>query len=453
MDAHFAPDFRLQIGGNPISAEMRSSVTRVNCESALEGADRVEVALSNDRLQWLDNRHLRSDNSLILDLGYHSEEFKRMFSGVITGKDATFPSGGAPTLTVVAQDRMTYLQKGNATRWFAINTPKVNIPIPDLITTGFVTLTRGLIPIYDPIGAALSIIVAGFGMIVAYNDKGAMEKMIRKQDGESDMEFLAKVAAENGWEMMIDHASEPSGHLLHFFSPLDHLEEDVTLRYGHSLFDFTPKLTEVGQIAAVSARLWWAERKMEFTVTVSWDWDRQTLDLSIQPGFGISGVLDQSPESLNHAVEAASERQGDEPIEETRERAEAARAQADAQREEQQEQIAENTNSAEFKMLGESLELSTAPRKILGTLLPKLNSRITGKGSTVGNPDIRPGAVLRIEGIGRQFGGLYRVTSANHTIDSGGYRTNFEVRKEIWFGSIPEPEQGAVPISLQGRPL
>ena len=104
-------------------------------------------------------------------------------------------------------------------------------------------------------------------------------------------------------------------------------------------------------------------------------------------------------------------------------------------------------------MLGESLELSTAPKKILGKLLPKLNSRITATGSTTGDPNIKPGAVLRIEGVGEQFGGLYRVTSASHTIDSGGYRTNFELRKEIWFGSIPGPEQGAVPITLQGRSL
>ena len=75
----------------------------------------------------------------------------------------------------------------------------------------------------------------------------------------------------------------------------------MTLRYGHSLFEFTPKLTEVGQIAAVSAKLWWPDKKLEFTITVSWDWDRQSLDLSIQPGFGMAGALDQSPESLDRA--------------------------------------------------------------------------------------------------------------------------------------------------------
>jgi hypothetical protein len=43
--------------------------------------------------------------------------------------------------------------------------------------------------------------------------------------------------------------------------------------------------------------------------------------------------------------------------------------------------------------------------------------------------------VIRIDGLGASdFNGNYRVTSASHTVDSGGYRTSFEVRKG--FGGI-----------------
>ena len=68
--------------------------------------------------------------------------------------------------------------------------------------------------------------------------------------------------------------------------------------------------------------------------------------------------------------------------------------------------------------------------------------------SVVGDLRIKNGGVVRIEGAGEQFGGLYRVTSVTHSVDTGGWRTSFELRKEIWFGSIPLPEQGAVPIRL-----
>jgi hypothetical protein len=66
----------------------------------------------------------------------------------------------------------------------------------------------------------------------------------------------------------------------------------------------------------------------------------------------------------------------------------------------------------------------------------------------IGDPNIRAGNVIRIEGAGEEFGGLYRATSVTHTIDSGGFRTQFEARKEIWFGSIPLADQGAVPVRL-----
>jgi hypothetical protein len=90
----------------------------------------------------------------------------------------------------------------------------------------------------------------------------------------------------------------------------------------------------------------------------------------------------------------------------------------------------------------------TAPREILGRLIPKLNNRLTGTGTCVGDPTIRPGAVIKLTGLGVEFGGLYRVTSATHTLDANGYRTSFEVRKEIWFGSIPNEDQAAIPIRL-----
>ena len=90
----------------------------------------------------------------------------------------------------------------------------------------------------------------------------------------------------------------------------------------------------------------------------------------------------------------------------------------------------------------------TAPARLVSELIPRLNKRLTGSGSTVGDPRIRAGTVLRLDGLGVQFGGLYRVTSATHSIDGGGYRTGFEVRKEIWFSAIPLVEQGAVPVGI-----
>jgi uncharacterized protein len=84
----------------------------------------------------------------------------------------------------------------------------------------------------------------------------------------------------------------------------------------------------------------------------------------------------------------------------------------------------------------EALGPASAPKTILGELLPRLNNRLTGSGTTVGNPAIKAGRVIGFEGLGGEFGGLYRVTSATHTIDEGGYRTAFDARKEVWFRAL-----------------
>jgi hypothetical protein len=176
---------------------------------------------------------------------------------------------------------------------------------------------------------------------------------------------------------------------------------DVVLQYGRSLIDFTPRITNVGQIAGVSVKIWQPEIKMEFTVSVSWDWDRNSLNLKISPGFGTQAPSNDDDESEGNKM----------------------------------------------MLVEEPVNQHTAPRVILAKLLAKLNQRLTCSGSTIGDPRIKAGVVVRIEKVGAQFGGLYRITSANHSLDGGGYRTSFEARKEIWFGSIPAIEQGAVRLN------
>lgn len=55
---------------------------------------------------------------------------------------------------------------------------------------------------------------------------------------------------------------------------------------------------------------------------------------------------------------------------------------------------------------------------------------IQGEGACIGRTDLRAGAVVRMEGLGQRFNGLYYVTSATHTYaPAHGYRTMFTVRR------------------------
>lgn len=417
----YAPEFKVMINGSQIPAALRASVSSVTFQSGFDAADRVELTLVNENLRWLDHPLLGMDKKLTLAIGYAPDPLTQVFAGEIVSQNASFPASGTPILTVAAQDRRHRLQSGKKARWFAVPVPSYgNIPIPDAAVVDMVSLGNELIPITDPIGAALSVLLGGVQTVAALNDPVTMQEIIRKQAGESDYDFLKRIALENGWDMLIDHTGDSGGCKLRFMSPLEHLESDVTLKYGQSLIDFSPRLSTVGQIAGITANIWISAIKTEFTITVSWDWDRQQLELGISPGFGLPGQMARTP-----GAGAASKDEG------------------------QAEQSPDESSAkVSWTLVDEPLTLASAPRVILGKLIPLLNKRLTGSGSTVGDPRILPGKVLRLEGLGEKFGGLYRVTSATHTIDSGGYLSSFEVRKEIWFGSIPLPQQGAVPVHL-----
>lgn len=392
----YAPEFKIKINGENIPIALRNAITSITYQDGIEGADRVEISISNDNLRWLDHSLLSLDNKLTLAIGYAPDPLKEVFFGGITGVSASFSNGTTPTLTVVAHDFLNRLERGSVHRSFALSIPSVgNFPIPDPIVAGIVAGTNLLIPLIDPIGAALSVLTG----LAASADPEEAEGLVRVQKG-SNFEFLSQIAKDNGWEMYIDHTLEPRGYVLRFKFLIQNYSPNLTLKWGESLMDFTPRISNVGQVLGVTVRVWVETIKMEFSVSLSWDYDRGTFDLMVAPGIGkLSSIIN--------------------------------------------EKVASKT----LTILDQPVKLSTAPRIILSELLPRLNNRLTGTGSAIGDSRIRSGEVINLEGLGQQFSGLYRITSATHIIDSGGYRTNFDVRKEVWFGSTPIPKG----IGVQGQ--
>src|SRR5947208_4460878 len=79
---------------------------------------------------------------------------------------------------------------------------------------------------------------------------------------------------------------EPKGYVLKFQFLIQDYAPSVTLKWGQSLMDFTPKITTVGQVFGISTRIWVPSIKMEFVIVLSWDYDRAAFDLMIYPGLG-----------------------------------------------------------------------------------------------------------------------------------------------------------------------
>ena len=392
-----APEFAIGIGGDAIPAALRGAITSVSYTDGMEGADRVEVSIANPSLQWLDHPMLQVDNAFRLSIGYAPGPLEEVFVGEITGIEPSFPGSGIPTIRLTAQDALQRLQHGTKDRSFRIKIPSVgNFPLPDPAVAALVSGTNLLVPDLDPIGGALSTLIS-LSTFLAFPQFAQMA--VRKQSGMNDFQFLTEVAKDNGWQMYIDHTAEPRGSVLKFQFLVQDYAASLTLRWGASLMEFTPRLTTVGEIDGVSARVWVDSLKMEFVITVNWDFDRASFNLSIVPGAGELGDLLAPGKTTT--IKPAS--------------------------------------------------YATAPRKILTELLPKLNNRLTGSGSTVGDPRIKASRVVNLEGLGQQFSGLYRITSSTHTLDSGGYKTSFQARKEVWFGSIPAPKGGGGLVRVQGR--
>jgi hypothetical protein len=259
-------------------------------------------------------------------------------------------------------------------------------PIPDPAVAATVAAEHELRLASDPVSLAIAAVLGGveYGVRTATGE-GAHE-LIRKQRGQNDLQFLSVIARENGWLMTVDHAGAQGGNVLRFTSFFAHVTSDLTFRYGQDLIEFLPRLSTVGEVLRVTARFWIPQVKIEMTVTVGWDWDRQSLEVSAFPSAGMPG---------------AGAGTGGRGVATT--------------------------------LVGEEVSATNVSRALLANLIEKLNQRLTGTASVVGNTHLRPGGVVRLEGVGSLFGGPYRITGVNHTLDTSGFRTSFEVRKEVWF--------------------
>lgn len=394
------PTFTLQINGANLPPALRGAVTSVTWTNGIEGSDSVEVTFANQNLQWLDSPILAVDNGFNLSVGYAPDPLEKVFVGEITGVEPSFPSGGMPTIRVTAHDFLQRLTHGKVDRSFAINIPTIGtLPVPDPAVAAIVSAGNLLIPDLDPIGAALSTLMSLVSYILAPQEA---QNSVRKEAKESDFDFLTFIAKENGWEMYIDHSVEPKGYMLRFQFLMQDYSPSVTLQWGQSLMDFTPRLTTVGDIWGVTARVWIASLQVEFVIMINWDYDRACFNLMIYPGLSdLSSVLGKNV-------------------------------------------------AASVSIKPTSFPASL--HEVLTELLPRLNNRLTGSGSTIGNPAIKAGKVVNLVGVGSQFSGLYRITSATHTFDTSGYRTNFKARKEVWFSGFPLPNGpgGLVRVQNQG---
>ena len=257
---------------------------RLRCRPALEGADRVELALANEDLRWLDHPLLALDTRAArcrsatrpdpLDAGVRRRDRR--------ARRRRFPSGGAPTLTVAAQDRLQRLQQGDEGALVRDPDPDVgNMPLPDIAVARHRRARERARPDLRPgRRRALGHPRRRRGGRGARRPRRRCRSSIRKQDGESDFDFLQRIARENGWELLDRPrraARRPPAALLLAARPPD-ADVDARLRPLAARLH-AARLSKVGQIVVGHrVRLGRADQDAASPSRVGWDWDRAAAD-------------------------------------------------------------------------------------------------------------------------------------------------------------------------------
>jgi phage protein D len=384
----YSPVYRVTINGSDLPASVRSCVTSVRYETGVEGSDQVQLSLANPDLRFLQS-HIRGlgtlsvptgirvpgarldvvpsglfdlENQLALSLGYPPDAPTEMFLGEISGVGASFPSSGMPTLTITAHDFMQRLTRGSVSRGFG--------PLPDAAVVAILTLENGLLPLIDPYMIPLDALNTVGNFLFGTG---------RVQSHQSDFQLLSQIAAKYDMEAHVDH------HTLYLTRLIKEHTPRLTLTYGQSLLDFSPRVTSVGQVAGFSMRVALREVRIDLLISIFWDFDRESIGITVLPA--------------QAAIIAPAVSQ---PVQESK-----------------------------YRTIRNAIDVANTVVGLIHELRQKLNNRLTGSGNAVGDPRIQAGAVIHLAGLGVDFSGNYRVTKATHTIDTNGYRTSFEVQREI----------------------
>ncbi len=385
----YAPEFRVRINGADIPAALRASITSVRHQEGRNAADRVEIGIANTNLRWL-QEHIRGLGVRPFATGIKLGPLPGM-SPVPAG---LFDIDNKLTLAMgYAGDSLEEMFIGEVTGLEASfpsgGVPAMSLvahdylhrlsqgsyargfgPLPDFLIASILSVENRLIPIVEPIVREASMALAAANLI--FSGTG------RKQRGQTHLELLTEIAATYDAEFSVE------GDVLYLTRFLKEYTPRLTLTWGADLLDFTPKMSSIGQAAGVAMKFTLREIPLDFLVSVFWDFDRESLGVVVLPGAAAPAAKSGGPvfTIINRPI-------------------------------------------------GSPADIANSALVIAHELRTKLNSRLTGSGSAVGDPRLRAGAVIRLEGLGPDFSGDYRVGGTVHTIDSGGYRTTFEVFKEI----------------------
>jgi phage protein D len=193
------------------------------------------------------------------------------------------------------------------------------------------------------------------------------------QGDEDDATFLLKLAHRNNFDCYV-YVDANHKDKLRFGARRRAVEHK--LKWRESLRSFTPTLTMSGQVSKVTVRGWNIDKK-EAVIG-------EAVAADLEKASGTTGA--------DKAKTAVANRQE--------------------------------------VVIGASVETEEEAKALAKSLLEnRVNAFVTGKGSLIGRPDIRPGDTVSISELGTLFSGIYDVIKVEHQLDDKGFSTTFDVTK------------------------
>jgi uncharacterized protein len=193
------------------------------------------------------------------------------------------------------------------------------------------------------------------------------------QRNQTDLDFLLERAQRIGFEVFVDDKT------MHFRSRGIDRKEVIKLRRDVELLEFLPRLSSMGQVSEIVVRGWDPTSKKEIVARSSSGRKSATM------GGSTSG-----PRAVQQSFGDDTTVRVDTPV--------------------------HTQEDADDYAKGLFAEMA------LGY--------IRAEGVCIGEPALRAGSNVQVEGIGRRFSGLYYVTSVVHKYSSKtGYRTDFSARR------------------------
>ena len=384
----YSPSYRLRINGDDLPASVRSHVMSIRYEDGLEGSDQVQMTLANPGLKFLKS-HIRGMSAVAPPSGVGLNTFAESGTEfalfdldneveLAMGYDPDPPrdmflgeiTGVSANFPNGGMPTLTVTAHDFLQRTTRGTASRGFWPLPDAPIVSILALENALIPLIEP-----SILPLDAINMVGNFLFGTSTKQVKS----SDFKLLTEIAERYDMQLSVE------GRFLFLKRFAKEYSPRMTLTYGRSLMEFAPRVTSVGEALGMTQRVTLREIRVDLILKVFWDLDRERIGFAVLP-------------------------------------AEAAKV-APA--------IGAPTKESKYPAIRNALDVANALVGLLRELRAKLNGRLTAEGVAVGDPMLRAGAVIDVQGVGYDFSGHYRVTKAVHTLDESGYRTRFQARREV----------------------